>query len=452
MLKVGDFSKLANVTVKALRHYDSLGLLKPVWIDRFSGYRYYNLDQLPRLNRILALKDMGFTLEQIGSMLDANLPAEALRRIFDQKQQELQQRLQDEQERLNRVAERLRQIELEGRLPDVDIMVKAIPQQHVVSQRCLIPTLSALPARTSRMRAEIQSWAALAGLRSRGQWMLLYHQSEYRLRNLDIEVALVVDEPPQALRSAPQASLSLECLPEEPRMACALFSSSPHPLGSAYATLYAWAERNRYFVGGPGRELPLEDPAQPRSGNAFTEVQVPIATAQELKQKLFANPYRKESEMEPKFVDLPAFTLVGSRYYGKNEHQEISALWGEFNEHSGAIRHVTANTPAYGLCTGDPKAANGEFEYVAAFQVDQAADIPEGMVVRQVPAAHYAVFTHVGSLAKLSDTYHYIYQVWLPQSGYKIKGGRGGLDFELYDNEFKDFAPDSRFYIYVPVE
>ena len=119
MLKVGDFSKLANVTVKALRHYDSLGLLKPVWIDRFSGYRYYNLDQLPRLNRILALKDMGFTLEQIGSMLDASLSADALRRIFDQKQQELQQRLQDEQERLNRVAERLRQIELEGRLPDV---------------------------------------------------------------------------------------------------------------------------------------------------------------------------------------------------------------------------------------------------------------------------------------------------------------------------------------------
>ena len=57
MLKIGDFSRVAHVTVKTLRHYAKVGLLKPVWIDRFSGYRYYSLQQLSRLNRIMALKD-----------------------------------------------------------------------------------------------------------------------------------------------------------------------------------------------------------------------------------------------------------------------------------------------------------------------------------------------------------------------------------------------------------
>ena len=60
MLKIGDFARIARVTVKTLRHYACEGLLEPVYIDRYSGYRYYTLDQLPTLNRILALKDLGF--------------------------------------------------------------------------------------------------------------------------------------------------------------------------------------------------------------------------------------------------------------------------------------------------------------------------------------------------------------------------------------------------------
>lgn len=59
MFKIGEFSKLSQVSVKALRYYDELGLLKPASVDRFTAYRYYSADQRPRLNRILALKDLG---------------------------------------------------------------------------------------------------------------------------------------------------------------------------------------------------------------------------------------------------------------------------------------------------------------------------------------------------------------------------------------------------------
>jgi DNA-binding transcriptional MerR regulator len=75
MFKIGDFARIAQVTVKALRYYDELGLLRPAYVDAFSGYRYYAAGKLPRLNRILALKDMGFSLDEIARLLDDALPA-----------------------------------------------------------------------------------------------------------------------------------------------------------------------------------------------------------------------------------------------------------------------------------------------------------------------------------------------------------------------------------------
>ena len=114
MLKIGEFAKKAQVTVKTLRHYDRLGLLKPAWIDRFSGYRYYAQEQLPRLNRIMALKDLGFTLQQTGRILQNELTVDELRGMLRLKCAELEQHIEEDQARLARVEARLRQIEHEG--------------------------------------------------------------------------------------------------------------------------------------------------------------------------------------------------------------------------------------------------------------------------------------------------------------------------------------------------
>lgn len=450
MLKVGDFSKLANVTVKTLRHYDRLGLLKPVWIERYSGYRYYQLEQLPRLNRILALKEMGFSLAQIADLLREELPPAALRSLFDQKQQELAQRLQEEQDRLQRVAERLRQIEREGRLPEVEVTLKTVPALPVVAGRAAAVSPDEMERRLSRLRAEVQGWAAAHNLRGRGHWMMIYHPEEERSSHLEAEVALALEEraqlPELGHSDKPGAgTIRMYTLPAA-RMACVLQEGVKNALQDAYAALYPWAERHFYHIGQPIRQVLLQDPA---GVAAFSEVQAPVESSLELKQKLFANLNRKEDEMEPKFVDLPAFDIVGVRYYGKNENQEIAVMWGEFNQRCASIQHVASDSPAYGVCITDPNASHGEFEYVASFRVDQVADVPDGMVARHVPAHKYAVFTHAGALDKLGDTYRYIYQVWLPQSGYEIAEM---LDFELYDQDFKDFAPDSRFYIYVPVK
>ena len=80
MIKIGEFSKLVQVPVATLRYYDQVGLLKPIEVDRFTSYRYYSVSQLPRLHRILALKGLGFSLEQIGVVLNEGLTPEQIRK------------------------------------------------------------------------------------------------------------------------------------------------------------------------------------------------------------------------------------------------------------------------------------------------------------------------------------------------------------------------------------
>lgn len=444
MLKIGDFARLANVTIKTLHHYAELGLLQPQRTDRYSGYRYYTLEQLPRINRILALKEMGFSLSEIATLLEADLDAAALRRMFDQKQAELALRVRQEQERLGRVAERLQQIEQEGRLPEHEVMLKHVPPLAVALQR-LRPAPQALEAATAQARLELRSWARQAGLPADGGWLTLYPAGSGEIQEVQVALALPLGTRPA--RSARPPAIQLQELPAT-QAACLLHTPGAGEAQRARTALYRWSGRNRYIPGAPWRELLLADPEAPASGR-LVELQAPVESLEQARQRLYVTSERKENEMEPKFVELPAFTVVGMRYYGKNQNQEIAQLWGEFNQRSAQIQHTVPDGAAFGICLEDAGAKNGEFEYVASFAVEQAQDVPEGMVVRQVPAHKYAVFTHVGGLDKLGDTYQYIYQVYLPASGLEVVRG---LDFELYNEDFKDFAPDSRFYIYVPVK
>ena len=89
MLKIGEFSKLSRISVRMLRHYDEIGLLKPAEIDRFTDYRYYREDQLPTAGRIAALKDMGFSLADIVRILAVYDDREQMERFFSARQEEL---------------------------------------------------------------------------------------------------------------------------------------------------------------------------------------------------------------------------------------------------------------------------------------------------------------------------------------------------------------------------
>jgi DNA-binding transcriptional MerR regulator len=117
MFKIDDFAKFSRVSVCMLRHYDALGLLPPARVGPFTDYRYFRADQLPRLNRILARKDLVFTLEQIGGLLDRAVSAEEMRGMLGLRRAALQSELDDDLARLGQIESRIQQIESEQAPP-----------------------------------------------------------------------------------------------------------------------------------------------------------------------------------------------------------------------------------------------------------------------------------------------------------------------------------------------
>src|SRR5436309_2527973 len=115
MFSIGDFARLGLVSVRMLRHYDGIGLLPPASVDDVTGYRSYAADQLPRLNRIVALRKLGFTLNQVAELLDDAVTAEQLHGMLRLRRAELAAQVAADSARLAQVEFRLRSIEREGR-------------------------------------------------------------------------------------------------------------------------------------------------------------------------------------------------------------------------------------------------------------------------------------------------------------------------------------------------
>ena len=102
MFKIGEFSKLTQVTVRMLRYYDEMGLLKPAKIDPWTGYRLYSTEQIPVLNKIIYLRDSGFQVAEIAAALENNDKA-FLQELFNKKQAEIEENIKIEQEKLSKI-------------------------------------------------------------------------------------------------------------------------------------------------------------------------------------------------------------------------------------------------------------------------------------------------------------------------------------------------------------
>lgn len=114
MFRIGDFSKIAQVSGRLLRYYDELGLLSPEFTDPQTGYRYYSARQLPQLNRILVLKELGLSLEQVAHLLARETSTDEMRGMLALRKAQIEQLVQEEMERLHVVEARLQQIDAYG--------------------------------------------------------------------------------------------------------------------------------------------------------------------------------------------------------------------------------------------------------------------------------------------------------------------------------------------------
>lgn len=274
MLKIGDFSKLSLVSVKALRLYDQMGLLKPVQVDKFTNYRYYSATQLPRLNRILALKDLGFSLEQIAKLIDNQIPPAQIRGMLRLKQAELQQHLEDEQARLLRVEARLRQIEQEDSMSNYDVVVKKVEPQTVAAVNGVIPNYKDCGPIWERLFDEVYGYVRENGVKEVGCAIAVYHNNEFRERDIEVEALAPIHEPLQA-----SEQVKVYQLPAVEKMACVVHHGPFLTMGEAYSSLLKWIEANSYHIAGSIREVSVSYCRGGDQNNYVTEIQCPVEKA-----------------------------------------------------------------------------------------------------------------------------------------------------------------------------
>jgi effector-binding domain-containing protein len=264
MLKIGEFSRLTRVSVKALRNYDEIGLLKPAQVDPFTGYRFYGHDQLPRLNRILALRDLGFSLEQVGQMLEEGVSPDQLRGMLRLRRAELVHQLDEGRERLARVEARLKQIEQEGKMPEYEVVIKNVEPQLVASIRQRLGSYREI----GRLFGELYGY--LGPLGASGIGGSLWHDGEFKESDVDGEAVAFLAQPvPESGRvkvyELPGATVA------------ALVHRGPYRLiDQAYAALMGWIEANGYRLTGPDREIYLQGGTDPDDPSYVTEIQQPV--------------------------------------------------------------------------------------------------------------------------------------------------------------------------------
>jgi DNA-binding transcriptional MerR regulator/effector-binding domain-containing protein len=277
MFKIGEFSRFTRVTVKALRFYDEIGLFEPSFVDPGSGYRYYRAEQLPRLNRILALKDLGFSLEAIRALVDAATGPEQRAALFRERRAELGRAIERE-------AARLRQLDA----IESGAAVAAVECDVVL--RAVAPCLMAVVRRrvtgpgdeVTAMFEALEVHAA--GHRAPQSPLLILHDEEYRETDLDLEAAV-----PLTGEVAERGEIRVREVEGCPTMACAVYRGGYEQTGDVLNALCEWTDRHGMRIAGPAREVYLRFGADQQgyrlpgaflAGSAseyITEIQLPLA-------------------------------------------------------------------------------------------------------------------------------------------------------------------------------
>ncbi len=273
MFKIGEFSRFTRVSVKTLRHYDEMGLLRPRVVDRFTNYRYYSADQVPRLNQILALRELGFSLEQIGRLLDAELSPEQLRGMFLSKRTEIVARLREQEEQLGRVDAYLSQLAGE-QAARYDVVVRQIEPRLVASVRSWIAVKAhdggdekdAVEAIFDEVEQYVARFKARASLPP----AILYHDIEYRTDGQDLEIVVPLTDPIPATDRIQVYRLS-----GREAMACLIHRGGYDQVAQTNEILLRWIELNHYTIAGPTHEVFLRFEAN-QEGYTLPETYVTV--------------------------------------------------------------------------------------------------------------------------------------------------------------------------------
>ncbi len=268
MLKIGEFSKLSRVSVRMLRHYDEIGLLKPAEIDRFTDYRYYREDQLPTMGRINALKDMGFSLADIVKMLEVYDEPEQMERFFSVRQAELETLSRDTANKLTLLNAARKRLRKEENMR-YNVTIKTIPERYAATVQMTLPRYEdegmlwgKLVEETCRMRVTEDDPCLCA---------VTYLDGEYKEENVEMLAWKTVKG------SYPDTEhVKFRTLPEVTVASCT-YQGSYTQITEVYSAVVSWMEANGYEPAGPMFNIYHVSPHETQNPDEFvTEICYPV--------------------------------------------------------------------------------------------------------------------------------------------------------------------------------
>ncbi|MBP0458549.1 MerR family transcriptional regulator [Streptomyces montanisoli] len=271
MFTIGDFARHGRVSARMLRHYDETGLLRPAHVDPASGYRYYTAAQLARLNRIIALKDLGFTLQQVRDIVDDKVGPGELRGMLRLRRAELETAVAAAEARLVQVEARLRAIESEGHMPTNDVVLKSVPSVRVAE---LTGTAAGFePEHISPVIGplydELFRRLRAADITPTGPGVAYYEEAQEGGGRITVHAAIQVSAPLQ------DDTVRILDLPSVDQAATIVHRGSMDTVLPTAQALARWIDANGYRSTGYHREINLECPEN--RDDWVTELQVPVA-------------------------------------------------------------------------------------------------------------------------------------------------------------------------------
>ncbi len=272
MYSIGDVAKLAGLSVRMLRHYDEIGLLRPARVDPSTGYRWYESWQIARLHRILALKDLGFTLAQVTQILDDELSPLELRGMLRLRQAELVDELAHAEQRLRRIEMRIQYIEQEDTMAEIDVTLRSVDAVLVASASALAASFypTDIAPVLSPLYGPLLERVAAAGLRPLGPPLAFYEDAA------DGESILASAAVPVNGVSGPIEGIELRELPAMEQAATALHRGSMYDCETTIAAMLRWIDDNGLRTLGYSREIYLDCPDD--TSKWVTEIQFPVAS------------------------------------------------------------------------------------------------------------------------------------------------------------------------------
>ncbi|MEO5838491.1 MAG: MerR family transcriptional regulator [Acidimicrobiales bacterium] len=237
MYGIGTVARLAQVSVRTLRHYDDVGLLRPAWVNPATGYRY-TPEQVLRLHRILVLRDLGVPLSEIGQLIDDDVTTDQLRGILRLRQAEARARLATQTEQLTRVEVRLAQLE-EGPMAAFEVIVKRLEPLRVVTLSEGPVAFDEIGEACGRMYPKLHAALARHQVAFDGLSLTLYEDTDDEDRPLRLTTALQV---PSEVTIEGDGLATIE-LPAVDRAATTVVRGAPDQFHDAFRAIHEWVEQ-----------------------------------------------------------------------------------------------------------------------------------------------------------------------------------------------------------------